>query len=122
MTGQPLKNLSTMRTPALGEQLLQHLNARPWLILLDGLERVLVSYHRFYAAQIGGEDGGETDQIAERDFCAAIRPEDNELLCALAGPKPSKFLITSRPVRRWELNKATALLEELDTEIPDLPP
>jgi hypothetical protein len=111
-----------MRTPALGEQLLQHLNARPWLILLDGLERVLVSYHRFDAAQIGGEDGGETDQIAERDPCAAIRPEDNELLCALAGAKPSKFLIASRPVRRWELNKATALLEELDTEIPDLPP
>ena len=49
--------------------------------MLDGLERVLVAYNRFDAAEIPDEVANRpTDQIAHRDPCAAIRPEDDDLL------------------------------------------
>ena len=85
ITGQPFDEFRKKKTPELAELLLQHLTARPWLIVLDGLERVLVAYHRIDAAQLADEDAGTTDEIANRDPCAAIRPEDDELLRALAG-------------------------------------
>ncbi len=89
------------------KQLLHQLRNRPWLFVLDGLERVLVAYNRFDAAEIADEDANQpTDQIAHRDPCSAIRPEDDDLLRALAGAAPSKLLITSRLVPRVLLNPA----------------
>jgi hypothetical protein len=108
ITGQPLKVFRKRKTAELGELLLHHLQARPWLLILDGLERVLVAYHRFDAAQIPDEDANRpTDQIARRDPCAAIRPEDDDLLRAFAAAAPSKLLITSRLVPRVLLNPAS---------------
>src|SRR5262245_20520393 len=89
-TGRPLDDLQKMRTPELGVLLLAELQARPWLLVLDGLERVLVAYHRYDAAQLADADAGTTDVIAERDPCSAIRPEDDELLRALTMASPSK--------------------------------
>jgi tetratricopeptide (TPR) repeat protein len=107
MTGKPLDSFRRMKTPELGELLLHHLQHRPWLLVLDGLERVLVAYHRFDAAQVTDEEASQpTDQIAHRDPCATIRPEDDDLLRALAAATPSKLLITSRLVPRVLLNTA----------------
>ncbi len=107
-TGRPLEEFRKKKTPELAEILLHHLQARPWLLVLDGLERVLVAYHRFDAAQIPDEEANRpTDQIANRDPCAAIRPEDDDLLHALAAAAPSKLLITSRLVPRVLLNAAS---------------
>jgi hypothetical protein len=89
MTREPLDSLKKLKTPELGERLLHHLRARPWLVVLDGLERVLVAYHRSDAAQTLDEEANQpTDQIAHRDPCAAIRPEDDDLLRALAAAPP----------------------------------
>ncbi len=107
ITGQPLENFRKKKTPELGELLLQHLKDKPWLIVFDGLERVLVAYHRFDAAQLADEEAGKSDEIADRDPCAAIRPEDDELLRALAGAGPSKLLLTSRLIPRVLLNAAS---------------
>jgi len=108
ITGQPLDSFRKMKTPELGERLLRHLQDRPWLLVLDGLERVLVAYHRIDAATVPDEDANSpTDQIANRDPCAAIRPEDDDLLRSLAGAIPSKLLITSRLVPRVLLNAAS---------------
>jgi uncharacterized protein DUF4062 len=107
ITEQPLKDFQKKKTPELGEMLLHHLNAKPWLIVFDGLERVLVAYNRIDAAQLADEDAGKTDEIADRDPCAAIRPEDDELLRALAGASPSKLLLTSRLVPHVLLNPAS---------------
>ena len=108
MTGQPLEELRKKKTPELTEQLLHQLQARPWLLIFDGLERVLVAYHRFDAAQLTDEQAADaTDQIAHRDPCAAIRPEDDDLLRALAGVSPSKLLLTSRLIPRVLLNLAS---------------
>jgi hypothetical protein len=96
MTGRPLADFRKKKTLELGEWLLHELQARPWLLILDGLERVLVAYHRIDAAQLRDEEAGTSDQIAQRDPCAAIRPEDDDLLRALAAAAPSKLLLTSR--------------------------
>jgi tetratricopeptide (TPR) repeat protein len=107
MTGQPLEELRKKKTAELAPQLLHQLQAQPWLLILDGLERVLVAYHRIDAAQLRDEEAGKTDEIAQRDVCAAIRPEDDELLRALAAAAPSKLLLTSRLIPRVLLNKAS---------------
>jgi len=97
ITSQPIEDFRKKKTKELGELLLNHLQIHPWLLILDGLERVLVAYHRFDAAQLADEEANNpTDQIAHRNPCAAIRPEDDELLRTLAAAAPSKLLITSR--------------------------
>src|SRR5258708_3757370 len=88
MTGMQFEHFRRKRTPELSELLLRRLSDRQWVLVLDGLERVLVSYHRFDAAQLSDEKAGTTDMIARRDPCAAIRPEDDELLPALATAAP----------------------------------
>lgn len=108
VTGQPFDDFKRMKTPELGDLLLRRLQAHPWLFILDGLERVLVAYHRINAAEIPDEEVNQpTDQIAHRDPCAAIRPEDDDLLRSLAAAAPSKLLITSRLVPRVLLNPAS---------------
>jgi uncharacterized protein DUF4062 len=106
MTGQPLKVFRKKRQRELTELLLRQLRARPWLLVLDGLERVLVAYHRYDAAQVADEAAGHTDEIGHRDPAAAIRPEDDDLLRGLADASPSKILITSRLVPQVLLNQA----------------
>jgi hypothetical protein len=106
MTGQPLKTFHKKRQPELTRLLLRQLRARPWLLILDGLERVLVAYHRYDAAQLADDQAGRTDEIGRRDPSAAIRPDDDELLRSLADAIPSKILVTSRLVPRVLLNQA----------------
>ena len=104
MTGWPLANFRSKKAFEVAELLIRHLQAAPWLLILDGLERVLVAYHRFDAAQVADEEAGAGDQISKRDPCAAIRNEDNDLIRAFAGAAPSKILLTSRLVPSVLLN------------------
>lgn len=123
ITGRPLADFRKKKTAELGEMLLRHLQERPWLLVLDGLERVLVAYHRFDAAQLADEEAGATDQIAHRDPCAAIRPEDDDLLRALAAAAPSKLLITSRLIPRVLLNSSSQPIPGVHHErLPGLRP
>jgi len=79
ITGKPLEEFLKRKTPELSEQLIHHLQAKPWLIVLDGLERVLVHYHRIDAAELSEQVTNQpSDQIAQRDPCAAVRPEDDD--------------------------------------------
>jgi hypothetical protein len=108
MSGKPLAEFRKKKMPELAEQLIHHLQTRPWLIVLDGLERVLVHYHRIDAAELPEEAANHpTDQIAQRDPCASIRPEDDDLLRALTAAAPSKVLLTTRLVPRVFLNPAS---------------
>ncbi|MCH9649810.1 MAG: metallophosphoesterase [Deltaproteobacteria bacterium] len=105
MTGQPLKELRKKKTAELREPLLAQLKARPWLLILDGLERVLVAYHRIDAAEMPDEAANSpTDEIVDRNPCDAIRDEDGDLLRALAAATPSKILVSSRLTPRVLLN------------------
>jgi hypothetical protein len=124
ITREPPESFRKMKTPELGGRLLHHLQNRPWLLVLDGLERVLVAYHRFDAAEVPDEAVNQpTDQIAKRDPCAAIRPEDDDLLRALAAAAPSKLIVTSRLVPRVLLNPASqAIPGVLRVSLPGLRP
>ena len=108
VTQRPLTDFKAQRTTRLAKLLVAKLQTRPCLFVLDGLERVLVAYHRIDAAEVPDEEVDKpTDPIAHRDPCAAIRPEDDDLLRSLAAAAPSKLLITSRLVPRVLLNPAT---------------
>ena len=124
ITGEPLDSFKKIKTPELGERLLHHLQNGPWLLVLDGLERVLVAYHRSDAAQLADEEVNQpTDQIAHRDPCTAIRHEDDDLLRALAAAAPSKLLITSRLAPRVLLNAANQPIPgALRVSLPGLRP
>ena len=107
MTQQPLEAFANKSTAELGDQLLVALRQKPWLLILDGLERVLVAYHRIDAAEVRDEELNlPTDKILDRDPCEAIRDEDNGLLRAFAAATPSKILISSRLIPRVLLNPA----------------
>lgn len=108
ITGRPLSDFRRKKTAELGEILLHCLQSSPWLLVLDGLERVLVAYHRFDAAQLADREvDASGDTIAQRDPCAAIRPEDDDLLRALAAAAPSKIVVTTRLTPRILLNAAS---------------
>jgi hypothetical protein len=107
ITAVPAESLKRHRMADLSEELLQHLKSKPYLIILDGLERVLVAYHRLDAAQIADEDADTaTDQIAKRDPCSAIRPDDDQFVRALTTTAPSKVLVSTRLTPRILLNPA----------------
>src|SRR6185369_3071407 len=107
MTQQPLEAFEKETTADMRVALLAQLQQRPWLLILDGLERVLVAYHRIDAAEVPEEEVNRpTDKILDRDPCDAIRDEDTDLLRALAGAAPSKILISSRLIPRVLLNPA----------------
>jgi len=72
MTRKPLEDLAKKKTPELKDELLRQLHAKPWLLILDGLERVLVAYHRVDAAEIPDEEANAPiDKIANRNPCDA---------------------------------------------------
>ncbi|MBX3450998.1 MAG: DUF4062 domain-containing protein [Planctomycetaceae bacterium] len=105
MTGRPLEDFAKKKTAELKDDLLAQLHARPWLLILDGLERILVAYHRIDAAEVPDEEANiPTDKIVNRNPCDAIRDEDNDLLRALAAVAPSKLLVSSRLTPRVLLN------------------
>ena len=107
MTRQPLEAFANKSTAQMGDQLLVALRQKPWLLILDGLERVLVAYHRLDAAEVRDEELNlPTDKILDRNPCEAIRDEDTDLLRALASARPSKILISSRLIPRVLLNPA----------------
>ena len=107
ITGKPLDKFKNIKTLELSELLMHQLQAHPWLLVLDGLERVLVFYHRFDAAQVPDDVvNSPTDPIVNRDACLSIRPEDDDLLRALTAAVPSKILVTSRLIPRVLLNAA----------------
>lgn len=104
---QPIGGLQKQPTRELGRQLVAHLRSQPCLLVLDGLERVLVAYHRSDAPSIADEAlERPSDQMADRDPCAAAHPDDDELLRQLSVASPSKLLVSSRLMPQALLNQA----------------
>jgi hypothetical protein len=118
VAAKPTKDLTKLRTRELSNLLVSELERRPWLLVLDGLERILVAYHRHDAAQLPDEDADTTgDQIGKRNPCASIRPEDDELLRRLAAVAPSKIIISSRLTPKALMNHSGTPLPGVRREI-----
>lgn len=95
---QPPKTFRGRRTLDLGDELLRELDARPWLLVLDGLERVLVAYNR-----AGKEHMTDEEAVVARDGMGldreprdCFRPEDDDVLAMLAQADRGKLLTSSR--------------------------
>ena len=124
MTGTPVENYGKATTRTLMPQLIAALEQRPWLIVMDGLERILVAYHRLDAPQMRDEDvAAARDQIADRDPRAAINPEDEDLLRLLTTAARSKILVTSRLTPQALFNNAGTTIPGVRREmLPGLRP
>jgi hypothetical protein len=96
MTQQPPEALRKLPEAEIMESLLLELQRQPWLLVLDGLERVLVAYHRSDAAQTRDDEiEGNSDRKGVK-LTDSIRPADDDMLRQLAASGPSRLVMTSR--------------------------
>lgn len=79
------------KTSALTAELLPVLRSQRWLLVLDGLERVLVAYNRYDAAHVQDEE-----IEAKRKAQECIQPADSNLVRGFSEATRSKILISSR--------------------------
>ena len=71
------------------QELLTQLKLRPFLLVLDGFERVLTAYQRWDKAQ-------QRDDKIEADLRDCADPRDGELLQQLLHGSPSKMILSTR--------------------------
>jgi len=109
VSGQDRETLRPKPTWDLWHALLPLLRAKPHLLVLDGLERVLAAYHRSDAAQVQDENVDTAPSSLGRAPRDCIRPDDGDVLRQLVGAGPSKILITSRLMPVALTNKAGPL-------------
>ena len=109
MTRRPREDFVARPSRDLVEELLKLLRARPWLLVLDGLERVLVAYNRSDAAQLRDEEVEHSEGATGAAPTNCIRPDDDDLLRELCAAGPSKILISSRLTPRVLLNPQASL-------------
>ena len=98
MSGRPFNDFIEYTDRALSLIILEELRRSPWLVVMDGVERLLARYNRIDAAS-GPDDLAQapnfSDSINDR---LTIRPQDADILRAFATAQPSKILATSRLV------------------------
>ncbi len=79
------------------KQLQRELNTGRYLLVLDGLERVLVAYHRWNAAQMRDDSVEDAEAIIkDRDIRACTDPKDDDILTGLLACRKTKVLLSSR--------------------------
>jgi hypothetical protein len=89
LTNRSVEVCAKLPRPTQEEQLRTALRTRPILLVLDGIERLLLAYHRQDAARL-------SDAQVEHEPRSCIDPRDGTLLRALSQSGPSKVLITTR--------------------------
>jgi tetratricopeptide (TPR) repeat protein len=89
VTQQDPETLLNLDTYDCGQQLLAELNRRPYLLVLDGFERVLTAYPRIDKAQL-------PDDKVPADKRETSNPNDGDVLRQLVHCGPSKVLVSTR--------------------------
>lgn len=98
------------KTAELGRQLLLELRKRSWLVVMDGLERVLMAFDQGNAPNRSNGEPNDSEQRNDRSPRETIRQEDNDLLNGLVTDSgSSKLLIISRIIPQAFLNNAGLL-------------
>ena len=92
VSGRPREKVEEMPAPQREEELLGRLDREPFLLVLDGLERILVAYARMDAARLSDEDVGAGPQSLRR----AADPRAGAFLRRLVGVRESRVLVSSR--------------------------
>ncbi len=113
VSGQPRAVITQLPPPKREQQLIDHLNAKPFLLVLDGLERILIAYAKMDAAHLMDDDIDE--RTANRVAGAWGLPESaaqsfigqhqlrktadvraGQFLRKLAGVQQSRILVSTR--------------------------
>lgn len=89
VSGRPLEQVRPLGRTELTDQVLAALRERPYLLVLDGFERLLGAFHRFDPSKLRDED-------VEAGRRSMIEPHADELVRALCAVGPSKVLISTR--------------------------
>jgi hypothetical protein len=100
MANESERELRQRNAVDLQHQLLGLLRSKPWLLVLDGLERILIAY-------LPQDDLGEREDLSPDDVA---HETDGGFLQRLTREMPSKVLITSRLVPRPMLNASGQLM------------
>ena len=88
-SGLPDQQIARMDEAELIDQALTALRSRPYLVVLDGFERLLFAYRRVDAATL-------QDELAESDLRSLADPLAATILARFTAAAPSKILITTR--------------------------
>lgn len=107
LTERPEAECATLPRPQQEEQVLALLAQRPVVLALDGLERLLVAYHRLDAPQLADA----AVEAVEAQPRACTDPRDGAFLRALTRCAASKVLITSRLIPTDLQDRAGQLLQ-----------
>jgi tetratricopeptide (TPR) repeat protein len=91
VTKRPLDELQKIPAPERESQLLGALNREPFLLVLDGLERILIAYARMDASRLEVMQAGK-----EKNLRKMVDPRVGRFLKTLAQVKNSRILLSSR--------------------------
>ncbi len=108
LTDRPEAACVQLSRPQQEEQVLAVLAQRQVVLVLDGLERLLVAYHRMDAAQLADT---AAEAAVEAQPRACTDPRDGAFLRALTRCTASKILITSRLLPTDLQDRAGQLLQ-----------
>ena len=92
VSGQPREEVEKLPQSERVERLLAALDREPFLLVLDGLERILVAYARMDAAHLSDEDVDAGQHRLRR----ATDPRAGAFLRSLAGVRASRILVSTR--------------------------
>ena len=89
VTGEDVETYRQVDDWEVNRALIVKLQQQPYLLVLDGFERILAAYHHLEKAQM-------RDDKIEEDLRQSTNPLDGDLIRALVDCAPSKILVTSR--------------------------
>lgn len=91
ITGEPEDDFKGKPRTENERLLLEHFQSAPYLIVFDGIERILVAYQRIDSSHLDSDES-----IKERQLRGCADPRDDEFLNRLVNCAPSKFVVSSR--------------------------
>jgi hypothetical protein len=98
ISGHPVNAFSKLSRAKIEEMLINALRSQPYLLVLDGFERLMHGYNVYDAARKSDEEVEDRAKTPLEFYHArtCIQPEDREFLRLLCRIQPSKILITTR--------------------------
>lgn len=94
VTGQSIADFDNIEPTEREAMLLKALHERPYLLVFDGIERILVAYHRLDASQLSDDEVEQKGGTVHLRNCTD--PRDGEFLQKLVICATSKVLISTR--------------------------
>ncbi len=113
VSGQPREAITQLPPPEREQQLIDHLNSKPFLLVMDGLERILIAYAKMDAAHLMDDDVDERTAnrvagalglppsaadsfIGQHQLRKTADVRAGQFLRKLAGVQQSRILVSTR--------------------------